>query len=158
MVKAWFEVPVDITNIYKQIYDIIISVEESYKKDIKKSGLKVTSRGIVNSKVPSREYKLKAGNHLIASWALYQMIGCCGICVSTEAWVSHSFRKKGLGKILNKLRIEIARDCGYSLLLCTDVLSNKPQQKILESNRWDKIYVFNNKRTKNDIGIHIIKL
>lgn len=109
-------------------------------------------------KVDCGKYKLMVSKRIIASWELYQMKNCCGICVSTAAMVHHAYRKQGLGLILNQIRMDLARIMGYSLLLCTDVVKNTPQQKILSANKWKLIHRFVNQRTKNEIGIHVIGL
>ena len=102
--------------------------------------------------------KLKESGDEIATFSLVPMINCCGIIVSTKAGVHANYRNKGLGTILNSLRIDIARELGYGILLCTDVMTNEPQQKILKSNGWKAICDFINPRTKNRVGIHIINL
>ena len=94
----------------------------------------------------------------IASFHLYPMINCCGICVSTGSRVHKDFQKLGLGTLLNTLRIDIARNLGYGLLLCTDVESNEPQRKILQKNGWRDIHKFINPRTKNTVIISCINL
>lgn len=94
----------------------------------------------------------------IAGFELRQMINCCGICVSTRANVMASYQGFGLGTALNSMRIDIARQAGYSLLLCTDVLTNEPQTKILRTNGWKEVYRFVNQNTQNMIGIHVIPL
>jgi hypothetical protein len=95
---------------------------------------------------------------IIASFELHPMINCCGICVSTKAEVNFSYRRRGLGTLLNSLRIDIARYNGYGLLLCTDREKNEPQRKILEANGWRDIYKFVNPRTKNTVCITVINL
>lgn len=53
---------------------------------------------------------------VISTWELYQMKNCCGICVSTMVQVAEEFRGKGIGKILNELRLCIAKLDGYGLI------------------------------------------
>lgn len=94
----------------------------------------------------------------IASFELYPMIHCCGICVSTQASVAPQYQGRGLGTLLNSLRIDIARFAGYGLLLCTDIESNTYQRKILARNGWKDIHKFINPRTKNTIFVSVINL
>lgn len=94
----------------------------------------------------------------IARFELYPMINCCGICVSTQAWVSDQFRGKGLGTLLNSFRIDVARHNGYGVLLCTDVVTNEPQRKVLKANGWKDIHQFVNPRTSNRVAISVINL
>lgn len=93
-----------------------------------------------------------------AQFTLIQMVNCCGIMVSTVARVDEEYRHRGLGTLLNKLRMDIARDLGYTILLCTDIIKNEYQRKILAKNKWEDIFKFVNKKTNNEIAISVIKL
>lgn len=118
----------------------------------------ITNEVEYDEKLSLGEYKLTIAGEVLASFKLYPMIGCCGICVSTQAFVNPSFRGRGLGTLMNSIRIDIARYNGYSLLLCTDIEKNEPQRKILKSNGWKDIHKFINKRTQNTIFISVINL
>jgi GNAT superfamily N-acetyltransferase len=91
----------------------------------------------------------------VSNFTFSPMPGNCGIVVSNGVFVHPEWRKRGLGKLLNLVRIDIASMLGYGALLCTDVLDNIPQQKILGSNGWADIYRFINPRTKNNISVHM---
>ena len=95
---------------------------------------------------------------VVASFELFPMINCCGMCVSTQARVDYKYQGKGLGTILNSLRIDIARHLGYGCLMCTDVESNTYQRKILARNGWMDVDKFVNPRTKNTLFISVIHL
>lgn len=94
----------------------------------------------------------------ISKFKLVQMTGCCGICVSTGNHISKEYRGKGLNKIFNQFRIDVASHLGYTVLLCTDVHNNQPQKKTLIRNGWKDIYSFTNKRTDNLVDISVINL
>ncbi len=111
-----------------------------------------------SEKFETGKYELKMNNIVISSFELVPMINCCGILVSTRVLVDKDYRNLGLGTILNSLRIDIARNLGYGVLLCTDVISNTYQQKVLSRNGWKLTHEFINPRTKNRIGVHIINL
>lgn len=100
----------------------------------------------------------KGDRKIIASFELHPMINCCGIVVSTRAEVAKEYRGKGLGACLNSIRIDIARQAGYGLLLCTDIEQNEFQRKILAKNGWKDIHKFINPRTKNTVYISVINL
>ena len=105
------------------------------------------------------EFKvLDNNNEIISTFKLIQMIGCCGICVSTNTFVTHKYRNKGVNTILNNFRIDIAKELGYGLLLCTDVSNNTAEVKTLDKNGWKHIYNFENPRTSNKINISIKEL
>lgn len=95
---------------------------------------------------------------LISEFTLIQMPGCCGMCISTNVKVSERYRNKGLNNILNQMRIDIAKESGYGILICTDIISNTPERATLSRNHWKDIYNFNNPRTKNQIAISIKEL
>ena len=149
---------------------IIVEKFSGYEFNIQCGGLRLENNPTGDSlwfsnKVEDGKYRLVIGevpgyesSVTLATWEMYQMKNCCGVCVSTNATVSKKFRKIGLGKTLNLLRIDIAKSAGYGLLFCTDCLKNKPQQKILDSNGWECVSKFNNPRTGNDLGIHTFNL
>ena len=110
------------------------------------------------SKVGGHNYSLKLKDNPVARWELLQMLHCCGICVSTSAYVHELYRNKDLGTVLNLLRIYQARKQGYGCLMCTDIESNTAQRKILKKNGWTDIHSFINPRTKNKILLSVINL
>lgn len=119
-------------------------------EDVQKLGYVKIENGTYNS------YKIVDDkDNIITSFKLGQLHGCCGVCVSFNTDVSEKFRKKGINKIGNKLRQEIARVCGYTVLLCTDVESNVPQRKTLETEGWQKLFTFVNSRTNNQVNISV---
>lgn len=101
---------------------------------------------------------LKRNGARVADFALHPMPGCCGICVSTAAYVNFPYRNRGIGTLLNLFRMERAKELGYSLLLCTDIAINTPQVRVLEKNGWQKVFKFRNARTGNDVNINIKSL
>lgn len=94
----------------------------------------------------------------VAHFEIAAFPGCCGIAISTGAWVGEDFRGKGIGKILAKLRVELARTAGYGMILCTDVESNVPQRRLLAANGWTDIAGFNNPKTGNNVFITAVVL
>ena len=95
---------------------------------------------------------------VISRFELAQMLGCCGICISTGTYVHPEFRGKGVNSLLNNFRIDIAKDLGYGLLMCTDLKSNTPQMKTLDKNGWKHIHEFENPRTGNILNVTIKEL
>lgn len=97
-------------------------------------------------------------NKLISQFTLIQMIGCCGICISTGTYVNSDFRGKCINILLNNFRIDITKHLGYGLLMCTDLKSNTPQMKTLDKNDWKHIHEFKNPRTGNILNVTIKEL
>ncbi len=105
------------------------------------------------------EFKiLNIESKIISTFKLVQMIGCCGICVSTGVYVTKNYRNKGVNTILNNFRIDIAKGLGYGILLCTDVDHNTAEVKTLDKNGRKHVYNFRNPRTSNKINISIKEL
>lgn len=94
----------------------------------------------------------------VAYFILLQLPGCCGVALSTGAIVFGPHRNKGLGTILNELRKDISREAGYTVLMCTDVMHNEPQRKILQKNGWKDVFEFVNRRTGNQVAISVVEL
>lgn len=108
---------------------------------------------------------IELGNYVLyvkgvaaAHFTLASFPGCCGICISTEANVYGAHRRKGLGTLLNKIRIDWARALGYGILMCTDISKNEYQRKILAKNGWTDIHDFVNPRTSNQVIVSVINL
>lgn len=94
----------------------------------------------------------------LAHFELIAMPGCCGIVISTNCWTLHRIQRFGIGQFLHQLRIKIAKEWGYSILMCTDVDSNTIQKHILEKNSWKQIQQFKNTRTNHVVNIHTLEL
>lgn len=94
----------------------------------------------------------------VAEFSFVSMPGCCGIVVSTASLVAENHRNRGLGTLLNEMRRELAYQYRYGLMICTDLASNTPQQKVLERNGWSTACTFQNPRTLNTVNLHYVHL
>lgn len=103
-------------------------------------------------------FHIMSGNTRVAEFTLCQLRGCCGICLSTAAYVNPTFRNKGVGSRLGLLRKQMAKDAGYTVLLCTDVADNFAQKKVLDKNGWIDLFRFRNRRTSNLVDISVLPL
>lgn len=140
-------------KILKQPVKILIYLNNEY--------VNVTFNNLsyIKNNVTGLDFKvLDNNNEIISTFKLIQMIGCCGICVSTNVFVTSKYRNKGVNTILNNFRIAVAKYLDYGLLLCTDVSNNIAEVKTLDKNGWEHIYNFRNPRTGNNINISIKKL
>jgi ribosomal protein S18 acetylase RimI-like enzyme len=93
--------------------------------------------------------------YAISTSTLVQLPGCCGICVSTGAFVKEDLRGMGIGTIMATLRLEVAKAYGFTAMLCTDVAKNGPQQGVLNKHGYEKVFEFKNSRTDNDVLVHM---
>lgn len=99
-------------------------------------------------------FVLCRGHNTVASFILSELVGCCGVVVSTTTYVGSNHRNKGVGAILNAMRQQIAFHWNYGLIICTDVETNTPQRKILKKNNWIESVRFINPKTCHSVLLH----
>jgi hypothetical protein len=97
-------------------------------------------------------------NRDITSWGLYEFPSCCAFCVSTGAFVEPISRRKGINTLSNRFRQDLAKEAGYSALICTDILTNVGERRTLEVNEFKDIYQIRNARTGNEVVISVKEL
>jgi hypothetical protein len=90
-----------------------------------------------------------------ASFMIEQLRGCCGVCVSTGAHVRAEYTRQGIGTMLNEMRLGMAKRLGYGVMLCTTVMDNIGEGKILATNGWREMYTFVNPRTSRKLGVFL---
>lgn len=100
-------------------------------------------------------YEIKFRGKTIASWKLYEMPHCCAFLISCNAFVLPSMRNLGIGTLCNTFREEIAKTLGYTAMLCTDMVKNDVQRKILAKNGWTDLHKLLNKRTGNEVFLSL---
>lgn len=103
-------------------------------------------------------YVVSISKSTISTFKMYQMPHCCAYAISCNVYVEQRFRNKGIGKILNRFRIDAAKLMGFSALLCTDVDHNGFQRKVLEANNWIDVHTIINSRTDNVVHLSAINL
>lgn len=94
----------------------------------------------------------------IANGYLTPQPGCCGLIISHNSAIATLWQGKGIGGLMNKLRLKVAAYLGYGTVICTDVAKNEPQNKLLAKNGWTKVHDFKNPRTGNIVNIHVVKV
>lgn len=87
----------------------------------------------------------------VVSFHLTMLPGCCGYLVSHESFVYYEFRRKGIATVLQSIKEEIAREEGYTHMMCTTMASNMSQNRILEKHGWTKVHEGVNGRTNNNL-------
>lgn len=125
----------------------------------------VCEKGLVSQVTIQRSANYFEPSHPMAmkgestrSWVGYSlapMPGCCGVVVSTGAWIKQSQQDCGFGDYFHKERIQFMKDLGYSCAICTTVSGNEKQEAILKKNQWINIHSFKNKRTGNTVLVWI---
>ena len=149
-----------INNYKKQLEDLLqINIKIFIYLGNKYEELTYNNLTYVKNNPKGLEFKVvDIESKTISLFKLIQMTGCCGICVSTAVLVYPEYCNKGINTILNNFRIDIAKELGYGILLCTDVSDNTAEVKTLDKNGWKHIYNFRNPRTSNKINISIKEL
>jgi len=95
----------------------------------------------------------------VSNFRLLEFPGCCGIALSTGAYVFPEFRERGIGTLLNMLRIEIARAHGYTVMVCTaNDADDGLMDRLLLKNWWEEAFSFINKRTNNKVSMYRVFL
>jgi len=97
-------------------------------------------------------------NQEVAKFKLTQMGGCNGVCISSNEAIYGTYKGKGYGNTFNKIREDLAQQMGYSVMLCTVIDGNVPQEKILFKNGWARTFGFLNLKTSNDISMFYKKI
>jgi hypothetical protein len=147
---------------YKSKLDLLLNTETQWKTNHPSRftyiDLEWQHLSYIKRRDNGLEFRIFEEKIPIASFSLLEMPGCCGICISTKSYVEYNYRGKGVNLLLNNFRIEVARNLGYGILLCTDVKSNTAQLNTLNKNNWKHIHEFLNPRTGNLLNISIKEL
>jgi len=112
----------------------------------------------VTNGAPPRRYVLMRRTDEVSSWRMVEFPGCCAFCISTGVYVNTAFRKRGVNRIANELRQWIAREFGYTALICTDVETNIPERKTLQANGWKDVLRVTNRRTQRVVNLSVKEL
>lgn len=84
--------------------------------------------------------------------------GCCGIVVSHATHLHPSFRSTEYGKSFHRVKENVARHYGYSMMLATTELRNLPEIIGGSKAGWKWGNFFRNKRTTHDLAIGLKEL
>lgn len=105
-------------------------------------------------------YKVLKGRNEeeIAEFKLTPLKGCRGVAISHGVAISEKYRGKGLGQFLNFWRRVQAMLNHYTVVVCTTVHDNAPQNHILNKNGWRQLGNFYNSRTENEVLVWAFNL
>lgn len=160
MLKNYLEQIADIVGYSVRVYKF--EVDSFMRKYQEEGRFLIFMQDVQDVFLPSNNWPhtdaLDQRPEYIGEFALVSLPGCCGAVVSTHSFVNERYRNRGLGTLLNEMRRELAYRLGYGLMLCTDLASNVPQQKVLERNGWTLASKFQNRRTLNTLNLHYVHL
>jgi GNAT superfamily N-acetyltransferase len=92
------------------------------------------------------------GGEEISSFTITFIQGSRHLVVFEQVKVAPVFQGKGLGDLLHKMRLGIARSTEAKIALCTCREENIPQVKILKNNGWVKVMVVKETEWVHDLG------
>jgi len=105
--------------------------------------------------IEKREFTSDPTKHYdyhVASFDLEHMPGCGGILLSHKTWVGHSERGKGIGTLMQEMKMWIASKLEAGMLLATVVVGNEAEEAILGKHGWKQVGpAFRNVHTENNV-------
>lgn len=99
------------------------------------------------------ENKILGKNDFICSFRLMEFPGCCGIALFYNFIINQRYRNLGIGELIVTLIELYSQYQGYTVIVCTDVVTNNPMKKILENQSWKSAFNFINIKTENNVEL-----
>lgn len=93
----------------------------------------------------------KKDNLMIASCRIQPFPSCPAMCIFRNVKVHEEYRGKGIGTLYHQIRLQHARNLGYSVAFATIDLKNEPQFKIMQKFDWVVVNSIKNEKTGNII-------
>lgn len=118
------DIEAKIAELWTAKYKTLVN-ERQYPKNIE----------LVKHRYFDAQWDLRRGETQIGGFNLKEM-ACANALVSSGVWMADGYKNRGIGKILNALRVEAA---GEMMLLCTVNNTNVAQIKILLGNGWRRL-------------------
>lgn len=87
----------------------------------------------------------------VVRFSLSELPGCCGYLVSHNLRVCPEYRNRGVGKLFQEIKFEMAKTFGYTYLMCTTTQHNEVENHILTQYGWQQIHSGINARTSNQL-------
>ena len=88
----------------------------------------------------------------VASFILEFLPSCGGVLLSNNSWVNQAFRGKGVGSLMQEMKMWIANKLEVSMLLATVIVGNEAEEALLGKHGWKPVGPsFRNVHTENDI-------
>jgi L-amino acid N-acyltransferase YncA len=77
--------------------------------------------------------------------------GCNQVAVINHHFIERDWRCKGLGRANMAKQLELARELGYDMLVCTIRSNNIAQRKLLIASGWMQFTQFVNRETTHEV-------
>jgi len=86
---------------------------------------------------------------------LSSLPGCSQICVSHAVFVPKELRGTGVGSKAHQKRLELMKDLGYDLVVCTVDQSNIAQMSIMSKFGWIQVTSFISTKTEHIVCLFV---
>jgi len=103
-------------------------------------------------------YRLNWNGTDVARFRLRRSPECSGIGIPWAVKVAPAFQGRGIGQILERMRIDALRAAGFGMALMTTRADNEVQNHIASKVGWEKTARFYNRFTKHDVIVWIMPL
>mgnify|MGYP001610609126 CR=1 FL=1 len=140
-----------------------MNLEEAILQELAKVSPELTR--LINAPAVIRsaggEYEVRAHLDLyypVASFTMKNSLQCNAIAVPYRVRVEPQYRRRGIGKILEGVRINAARAAGYKLLLATSRADNETQIRIMQETGWKQMHAFHNDNSGHDVILWMLVL
>lgn len=91
------------------------------------------------------------GFEYIGKFGVLPMPGCKGVAIFHHVEVDPKWRGKGIGREFLRIRMEAAKEAGYSMAVATVQSSNQLEKDLLVSKGWSVLCAFYNRGTGHDV-------
>jgi len=150
----------------------ILEILQAQDKSIKKIEVKNNTKDFFDSynfpSISPHCVSINIGWDAIATFTLLNLYGCCGAALLSGLNVDYEYGGLGIGRILYDSIARFLKECGYGLLVCTDVKilpddryaedEDFAHQKLLKNINAKEVHLFTNPRTSNLVGLYSINL
>lgn len=115
---------------------------------------------VIRRKVYTGDYKIEIhpkGSSVFEPLAQFGMLplpGCRAICVLHHSEVHPACRGRGIGKELLRIRMQVAKEVGYTTVVATVQGSNTIERKLLEEADWSLTDMFMNRTTEHAVCVY----
>jgi len=94
----------------------------------------------------------------IACFRLIPFPWNCGVVISVASALDAKIRGQGMSHRFHRIKEQVAKEFGYSAMICTIDSKNVPQLVGAQKNGWDLVKGFGNKRmgSYNLIGVKVL--
>lgn len=133
------------------------AVEAEFRKE-KAEIAKLTRHPVVLEEPEEGRFRIYCEATEVARFRLRRSLQCSGIVVPYGVVVNQAYRSRGIGQILERLRLNAAQEAGFGIALMTTRADNAAQIHIARKNGWQDAGIFTNPLTGHRVQLWIHNL